>query len=106
MILFWEFRGGGGDGGGAVGFLISCVDVRERNDDGIFPIFFVVLLRSPEGFRVFVGSTRRGMVVVSHSRSTAYVIIGPVGLLQSFLQSYLSIVVSDCLHLNKFKNKT
>ena len=46
------------------------------------------------------------MVVVSHSRSAAYVIIGPVGLLQSFLQSYLSIVVSDCLHLNKFKNKT
>lgn len=41
-ILFWGFRGGGagGVGGDAVGFLISCVDVSERNDDGIFPIFW------------------------------------------------------------------
>lgn len=45
MILFWEFRAGGD----AVGFLISCVDVRERNDDGIFPIFGIFRFASIAG---------------------------------------------------------
>ena len=72
-----------------MGFLISCVDVRERNDDGIFPIFFVVLLQSPGGFRAFcrVDEKGTGGSSHSHSRSTAYVIIGPVGLLQSPFRS-------------------